>query len=353
MTNEPVEQPKTAMVIPSCRLESFTQFAQAWKSRADWDATFVVVDGVETDDFRAVAADLPCPTVKGWSDLEAELNLDWIISRRDSAIRSYGFLTAYRDDAGFDLICTIDDDCYPHDSEFGHAKAHAEFMQFPAWQSTLDDTRVRGQPFSPAPKRQADVNIGLWEGVFDLSSVDQLARSGSDAFHKLCQAQRDTIANRVIAQHVQVPMCGMNLAFTRRAAPLMYFGLQGRSQPVGRFDDIWCGVIAKRICDHLGWNWTCGRPFVVHQRASNPFANLTKEAPGIVEHEHLMPFIMSIELSQTSAIGCFLEIVIALASYEPVYIPKTYFEKLAEAMLLWAELFPNLILNEAKEATAS
>ena len=45
----------------------------------------------------------------------------------------------------------------------------------------------------------------------------------------------------------------MSLAFRIEALPLMYLPLMGEGQPYDRFDNIWGGVIAKRVCDHLGW----------------------------------------------------------------------------------------------------
>jgi len=44
----------------------------------------------------------------------------------------------------------------------------------------------------------------------------------------------------------------------------------GEGQPYRRFDDIWFGVIAKRICDHLGWSIAVGDPHVHHGRCPTP-----------------------------------------------------------------------------------
>jgi hypothetical protein len=338
---------RSALVIPTCRIESFRQFAASWSEFADWDATIIVVDGQETELYREIAdeSELPRPMLCCWQEIQT-VELEQIISRRDSAIRSFGFLLAYHSDKKFDLICTLDDDCLPHPeivkTKQRHAASHRTNMCFPAWQSTLDHQRVRGLPFSQPPMHTADVNIGLWEGVFDLSSVDQLAYCDIDnpKLQELVESQKLAKRNQVVPPNVQVPMCGMNLAFTRRAAPLMYFGLQGQGQPVGRFDDIWCGVIAKRICDHLGWSWTYGRPLVIHDRASNPFRNLAKEAPGIVEHEQFLPFIADLRLNQTSLNDCFREIAEAIRSrYKPIQLPTDYFVKLANAMDEWISLF--------------
>ena len=84
-----------------------------------------------------------------------------------------------------------------------------------------------------------------------------------------------------MSPHQLFPMSGMNLAFRRDVACLMYFAPMGLDQPFARFDDIWCGLLAQRICRHLDYSIVAGRPHVDHRRASDPFRNLVKEAPGV------------------------------------------------------------------------
>ena len=46
-----------------------------------------------------------------WEDIDKELGEDsWIISRKNSGIRCYGFLKAWQ--MGAEVIITLDDDCY-------------------------------------------------------------------------------------------------------------------------------------------------------------------------------------------------------------------------------------------------
>jgi len=98
----------------------------------------------------------------------------------------------------------------------------------------------------------------------------------------------------------------MNLAFTREIAPAMYFLLMGHSAAAGSSpgrgiatpgDDygtpfpstvrhIWCGIIASASA--TTWATRCVRlAHVLHERASDPFVNLRKEAAAIGENEHL------------------------------------------------------------------
>ena len=52
-----------------------------------------------------------------------------------------------------------------------------------------------------------------------------------------------------------------------------------------RFGDIWAGVTIKKIADHLGYSINSGSPAIKHLRASNVWANLRKEAPGLGSHQ--------------------------------------------------------------------
>lgn len=311
---------KSVIVVPTCRPESFGKFKEAWRGLAgdDW---IVIQDGEQAS----------IPGALDWTSIASHLGADqMIISRRDSAIRSFGFYLAWKQ--GYDLIVTLDDDCYPDPTEEGVelSMGHLRAMLAPRFVSTIDGVRVRGLPYGQVGDFASHVNIGLWSGVLDLDAVNQLATPHPPA-HELRAGS--------LRPGQFAPMCGMNLAFTREVAPLMYFGLQGHGQPVGRFDDIWCGVLAKRICDHLGLAWTYGPPIVHHSKASNSFSNLVKEAPGIAEHETYWRHLAKTPLTERTPAGCMGEAAAHIARYEPVYLPKDYFTKLGTATETWAKLF--------------
>lgn len=135
------------------------------------------------------------------------------------------------------------------------------------------------------------------------------------------------------------PMSSMNLAFRREVTPLMYFPLMGydpKGIPWGydRFDDIWAGIFAKKICDHLGLGVVNGSPFVEHRKASDPNKNLEKERAGLAVNEKLWREVDEVALKQNSPAQCYRELA------QKIRFPKErYFEKLREAMLFWAGLF--------------
>lgn len=130
-----------------------------------------------------------------------------------------------------------------------------------------------------------------------------------------------------------VPMCGMNLAFRREATPLMYFPFQGEGSPYRRFDDIWAGVIAKKVCDCMGWTMAFGEPIVEHTRASNPFKNLQAEAAGIELNETFWKQVDDHKLPGRDQFAAVKELGLML-SWDCV---DDYVSKVGKALMLWVK----------------
>jgi hypothetical protein len=106
----------------------------------------------------------------------------------------------------------------------------------------------------------------------------------------------------------------------------------GAGQPFARFDDIWCGIIAKRVMDHLRWPMSVGEPKVEHRRASDPFKNLVKEAPGIAANETFWEAVPTAFASDTAA-GCMREVAVAFLKLDDPYM-----KRLGEALVVWLSL---------------
>ena len=312
------------LVVPSIRESSIKSFLDAWKTVGDWDEVILVEDN-------------PNPTfdVEGvhhfsWKDIESSLGKDqWVISRRDSAIRSFGFLKAYA--MGADYILTLDDDCYPYDDK-PIFKSHIDRMlDAPKWVESIPGMRTRGLPYLNKGKMTTVVaNMGLWSKIPDLDSVQSLndleAATGGNFI--------PPTGSRIIPAGQYFPLCGMNFAFSRSVTPLAYFPLMGMNSPYGRFDDIWFGVIFKKIIDHLGLHVSVGDPFVEHQRASNIMVNLVKEAPGIAVNEWFWNKIDAVKLVSTTPVSCMKEIGVAIQDDDHEYISR-----LGQAICVWSSLF--------------
>jgi Reversibly glycosylated polypeptide len=313
-----------ALVVPTNRPENLREFLDAW-APWPWDRILVIEDGPE------VTIEAPRPTVEvySWREIDAELPEPSIISRGDSSIRAFGFWKAWQ--LGAEAIFTLDDDCYPFTDDLvgGHLR---NLHETPAWESTVPGLRVRGIPYrnfgGPLP---VDVSVGLWVGYPDLDAVQSLANGSNVAGSLLSEVQ-----SRVMPSEQYFPMSGMNLAVRRDAACLMYYPPMGHDSPYGRFDDIWCGLIVQRICRHLRRSIVCGRPVVDHQRASDPFVNLIKEAPGIDANERMWEKVDAVELHGATPLDCMRNLGLGLRAGAN---GDGYVERWGRAILAWCELF--------------
>jgi hypothetical protein len=209
-------------------------------------------------------------------------------------------------------------------------KAHYDRLYTPAsssaWVSTGIGVTPRGVPYdSTARETECVINHGLWTNVPDFDAITQIANTRfKQPFEPIDQ---------VIPKGKFFPMCGMNLAFKPKMAPAMYFLLMGKSWPFDRFGDIWCGVFAKKICDHLGLAVRSGEPRIEHQRASNPWTNLRKELPGYEVNENLWRAVDSLVLTGTNPLECYGELA------EKLPLSGEYWDQLRAAMGTWTELF--------------
>jgi hypothetical protein len=70
----------------------------------------------------------------------------------------------------------------------------------------------------------------------------------------------------------------MNVGFKRKMLPYMYQAPPAPELHIGRTDDIFCGIWAKRVIDQNGWAAVTGYATVIHERESNVYKNLQQEA---------------------------------------------------------------------------
>jgi Reversibly glycosylated polypeptide len=269
---------KITAVVASNREKSLQEFLAAWNP-PPWDETIVVEDGprrsFDLGLWHSASMHHFC-----WADIDADEDLlaPTPFSRRDSAIKMYGFWAALRLRA--DVVICLDDDCHPYGPLASFTADHnAALSPRARWVSSVDSCPTRGVPyFDLGTIAGAVANMGLWRGIADYDAPQTLA------LHRLGYLDHSYApisGNRLMHPEHYWPFCGMNIAFRREIAPLMYMPKMGDGSPYRRFDDIWCGVILQRCCRHLGLSLAVGAPHIRHLRASDPLANLEKEAPGI------------------------------------------------------------------------
>jgi len=284
-----------------------------------------------------------------WEDIAQDLgDRQWIIPRRSDCVRSYGYFKAFN--LGHKYILTLDDDCYPcvekdglvYDGH-GFLDAHIQNLEKrpSRWFNTLNSVKPRGIPFfNTGTGSQVIVSHGLWTNVLDYDAPYQLANPVPEKF---------SYDVRTVPRGQYFPMCGMNVMWRREATVLMYHMLMGQQLvggrhldklPFDRFGDIWAGIVMKRVADHFGYAVATGLPYIHHERASDPFVNLRKEAAGIQVNEQFWNVVDGVDLSESYAThSCYFQIGKAVAEFDdfPEHVP--YFKDLGHAMQTWAELF--------------
>jgi reversibly glycosylated polypeptide/UDP-arabinopyranose mutase len=321
---------KTALVVPSNRPAEVCKFLEAWQPYP-WHETIVTADLAEP---LPEVADLGAICVC-WKDIEALGTDAWIFSRRDSAVRCFGFLVAAH--RGADVVVTLDDDCRPNGNSAAFLRGHlSNLFETPPWASSVPGLHVRGIPYrldEHAVEVEIAVSMGLWRGVADLDAPHQLL--GFPGVRNF----EPPGGTRVMSCRQFFPFCGMNFAFRRDALPALYFPPMGQGSPFCRFDDIWGGLVLQCILARIGRSITVGEPFVQHQRASDPLRNLVREAPGIEANEtvwHLLwPALKGHSADVSSAVR---EVAAILHSPTDASPLASYLRRWGDALEVWLRL---------------
>jgi reversibly glycosylated polypeptide/UDP-arabinopyranose mutase len=323
------------VVIPTVRNLSFLAF---------WGRAFTTCSLIVVEDHQRKG--IPTPT-KGfrrvyhysWEDIKRDFGKDeWIFPRQNAGIRSYGFWKAYT--LGADIIITLDDDCYPDDEDFVSQHLSNLAQKAPTgWFPTFPHPEfmyTRGFPYRVRRKHRVVISHGLWSHAMDMDARTQIAIGNVNI-------RRYPPIRQFIPFGYYFPMSSMNLAFVRDITPLMYFPLMGKN-PAGRawgfdrYDDIWAGIFAKKILDHLGLAVASGSPFVEHKKASDPAVNAKKEQKGMRVNEDLWKFIDAVRLTGKTPAACYKELSVVITKLRP-----RYFADLAKAMGVWIRLFDTRI----------
>lgn len=315
---------KATIVIPTIRENCIKEFLKAWKGEFKGHRVIVIEDNPKKT-FKVRGCEH-----YAWEDIESELGKNsWVIPRRTSGIRCFGFLKALEKKT--DMVVTLDDDCFPADSFLkGHYYNLSELLLTDRWFSTdRNGGHLRGIPYlNKKSSVRAIISVGTWTNIPD-----------KDAVHQLMGDTKFSTFNGIIPLGYYFPFCSMNFAFLPEYATLVYQSLNGQSPtgkkyPYNRTDDIWGGIISKKVCDHLNLRVFCGHPQVEHRRASNPFANLRNEAPGFELNEVFWQYIDRVRLKSSTPHDCYMEISEYLIK-NPLPENQWFWGELGKALKLW------------------
>jgi len=197
-----------------------------------------------------------------------------LLYNHNDGVRNAGFYYVARALPQIEVIITLDDDVAPiGDTIQDHLDALDMYVPV-SWMSTASEF-MRGFPYGVRDEAEVVLSHGVWNGVRDWDAPTQLVRGNREV----------NFYRGPIPKGVFYPMCGMNLAFKRKLLPWMYFAPMGPRVGMDRFADIWCGIESKRVIDDKGWAVVSGYATVLHERASNVWSNLQKEARGLELNE--------------------------------------------------------------------
>lgn len=251
-----------AVVVPTCR--DIRPFLHAWRDIFEFHEVdlFIVHDGeipvVEHNGRKYTASMI----MGKYSDL---------IYNKNDGVRNLGFALAYKE--GSDIIISLDDDVRPCGDTIGDHLEVLQGRQTITWLNTVDSIPMRGFPYGVRKEAETVFSHGLWHGVYDYDASTQLVMGTKQPNHRIMALPRGVL----------FPVCAMNVAFKRKVLP--YYMQAPMFGDINRFADIWAGIEMKKAIDEKGWGAVSGYATVHHERASDPFVNLVKEAKGVGMNE--------------------------------------------------------------------
>ncbi len=145
---------------------------------------------------------------------------------------------------------------------------------------------------------------GLWTNVPDLDAIRILMDGDLDGQAKTRLSADNFTKNFVAANGNFITICSMNLAFRREIIPAFYqMPMDDNPYHIGRFDDIWSGVVAKSAVDQVGGYIINGFPLCIHNKAPrSTFKDVSLEAPGYESNEYFAEAVKSARHTTTSDI---------------------------------------------------
>lgn len=259
-----------AVIVPTIRPKCFQEFSRAWSSLFKYHAVELIAvndQEVPSITYRGKTITLP--------DILEEGSRDLIFNFNDG-VRNLGFYYALKYLPKCDTLITLDDDTSPLKDVDAIAQ-HLDILRqkvSTTWMLTASRP-MRGFPYEVRNEATVAVSHGVWEGIKDYDAPTQLVCGNKDV----------TFVQAIVPKGAYIPVCGMNLAWTRETTDLMYFSPMGKRVGVHRFADIWMGVFAKKALDQNGKALATGYARISHMRRSNVFTNLQQEAKGILWNE--------------------------------------------------------------------
>jgi len=303
---------RIALTVVSNNVTKLARWISEWERVGDHDEMIIVEDSLA----RSRIADS-----FSWAEMDCELGGERdVIPRQCPGARLFAFLKAI--EAGCDYIVSLDDDCFPVQDDF--CKSHMKAMSPTKWARLVPGHRTSGIPYQDEGQLRCHLNIGLWSGLADLDCFQLVAGERSVPI---------PTGNTIVPAGQYLPLASGNFCFHRDLAYTMYLPRMGGTSPFTRFDDMWAGVIMKKVCDHLGLRVSCGLPIIEHRSGVVTWPRVEQEIAGIKAHEWFWRFVDGIQLAGHDVRSATREIGSALSAIKDVF-----FSDFGGKILRWTDL---------------
>ncbi|AHG03719.1 hypothetical protein HALDL1_08980 [Halobacterium sp. DL1] len=374
------------VVVPTIRewecVHSY--FRNARDHGFDLDRLFVVLvteefcdtDGMREmlDDEGVAGAVFDGSDREEWFDEHGVADYSHLVPAASHAQTSFGLLYMWAND--FDYGVFVDDDTLPHD-EWDFFGTHLDNLHYEGeveavtsdenWVNVLyqsdTDLYPRGYPYS-AMDEDVDVGTtevdhvvasqGLWTNVPDLDAVRILMDGDLQGQAQTRTDFEDFERDFVAREDDYLTVCSMNLAFRREVIPAFYqFPMDDNAWDVGRFDDIWSGVLLKRAADLVGGDVYNGAPLCEHNKAPrSTFDDLANEVAGLELNEHFWREVAAAEVGEQSyaAVARAVGERLAEGDYEE-YNNGAFLNECGEYLLDWVDCL-DAVADQRVAATA-
>lgn len=270
---------KIALVVPTIREDQIKQFLIAWSQEISEAGVqvYVVEDNAQKIFSLADAPDhqLQDLNVVHMCHADAPDGMLECVNVKSPCCRQIGFYRAFLDDN--EVIVTIDDDVRP----VGDTNLFTEYYTIlkrgvPLWVDPLLNYRSRGYPVENVGNVKVVFHVGSFLKIPDVDGQTQLEYEGKFATHPPRYIPRATI----VPLGQLIPVNGGICGFVRELTPYVHYTNWSDELGYRRFDDIWMGIILKRVLDNCGLSMSYGQAFVNHIRASNAERNTKLERKG-------------------------------------------------------------------------
>lgn len=254
-----------AVIVPTVhpsRGEVYKRFMESWSDLfLKHDVYLITIyDGEEPQILTSDGHEDSAETLLGTdSDL---------IYNRTTAVKNLG-LAYFMKRTEIENVLILDDDVRPiGDPIADHLKIIGQKTPL-SWMTTMYPY-PRGMPYKVRDEATVTVSHGVWEGVPDLDAPTQLVNGVTDY----------SFPQFIVPKSTLIPFCGMNVMLSRQAVPYLYFAppWSAEGEVMNRNDDIWGGIMLKRSLDDTNQAMATGYSKILHERASNVYDSLIREA---------------------------------------------------------------------------